>query len=322
MIDTPAYESEYAEELEEIRSGAGYSQGITSASSAVQEQFRSREQQSRETSGLAGDRGQGSRNSERSPRATSAASQGRDSREGRADSAPDQGGRGANSHRRPADGTLSTSAIKSQIAGLYHRQPDIRPADAAKELNITWSTAKKYLTMIKQEEQDYHEEEDRPAGIIATPHAAEEAIRKQQRQAEQDQQRQASQQESRGGVRGWFHRDHSSRDKGKPLSDKEAESIKPALIAALLDYFRYADELIYATHRMHKQVQIWSSIDDEEAGMLVDVWLARARRSATSARHIQLIIDRHQELRVGIILAPRFYATFRAYVDGGGIGVR
>jgi hypothetical protein len=103
----------------------------------------------------------------------------------------------------------------------------------------------------------------------------------------------------------------------KPLSDAEANKIRPQLIAALLDFFSYADEAIYATHKAHKRVAIWSTVDDEEAGILVDAWLARAKVSGIAAAQVTALVEAHRRLKVGLILLPRFYQTFKVYLESG-----
>lgn len=108
----------------------------------------------------------------------------------------------------------------------------------------------------------------------------------------------------------------------KAFSEAEARAMKPMLVSAMLDYFSYADELLYATVKGHPRVEIWSSIDDEECGILADALIARGKRSAAGAAQIQAMVDVHKNLKVGMILAPRFYQTFRVYMDNGGMGLK
>jgi hypothetical protein len=103
----------------------------------------------------------------------------------------------------------------------------------------------------------------------------------------------------------------------KAFSEAEARAMKPLLVSAMLDYFSYADELLYATVKGHPRVEIWSTIDDEECGILADVLIARGKKSAAGAAQIQAMVDVHKNLKVGMILAPRFYQSFRLYMDNG-----
>jgi hypothetical protein len=108
----------------------------------------------------------------------------------------------------------------------------------------------------------------------------------------------------------------------KAFTEAEAKAIKPMLVSAMMDYFSYADELLYATVKGHPRVEIWSSIDDEECGILADVLIARGKKSAAGAAQIQAMVDVHKNLKVGMILAPRFYQTFRLYMDNGGMSLK
>jgi hypothetical protein len=84
-----------------------------------------------------------------------------------------------------------------------------------------------------------------------------------------------------------------------------------------MDFFEYADQAIYATNKKKKRVQIWSTVDEEEAGILVDAWLARAKVSAVAAAQVTAMVEAHRKLKVGLILIPRFYATFQVYLENG-----
>lgn len=108
----------------------------------------------------------------------------------------------------------------------------------------------------------------------------------------------------------------------KAFTEAEAKLIKPMLVSAMMDYFQYADELLYATVKGHPRVEIWSSIDAEECGILAEALIARGKKSAAGAAQIQAMVDVHKNLKVGLILAPRFYQTFRIYMDNGGASLK
>jgi len=170
---------------------------------------------------------------------------------------------------------------------------------------------------------DTDEKEDKPSGLDLKPNAIERKVRQEKAKREAEEQNSSAKKD----LFGWIRPDNRGKQqpkeplRSKPLSDKEAEEIRPRLQAALIDYFRIADEVIYATNKKGNHVVIWSAIDDEDAGVLVDVWLARAKTNVKTANHVVFAVQKHDELRVGIILVPKFYQTFRAYVDGGGFGV-
>lgn len=171
-------------------------------------------------------------------------------------------------------------------------------------------------------EQSHEKEDSKPSGLDLKPNAIERKVRQEKAKAEE----QAAAPSRKKDLFGFIRPDNRGKQqkeplRSKPLSDREAEELRPRLLAALLDYFKIADEVIYATNKKGNHVVIWSAIDDEDAGVLVDVWLARAKTNVKSASHVVFAVQKHDELRVGIILMPKFYQTFRAYVDGGGFGV-
>lgn len=261
--------------------------------------------------------------------------EGRNRGEGRPSPAIDQDNGRADGRDRSANGSLPDTKLVRTLIALNTANPNISYSAAARQAGCSATTATNYLKQIRAGINDQTdiankpEPEEKPAGLASQPHPKEQLIRQEQEQ-EQQAKASSSKKGKGAGVKGLFTLISSSREKNnskesfrsKPLTEDEAENIKAPLIAALMDYFRYADETIYATHKAHNNVQIWSSIDEEEAEVLVNAWLSRAKRDAKSAAHIVQVVNSHDQLKVGIILAPRFYATFRTYVDGGGISVR
>lgn len=166
---------------------------------------------------------------------------------------------------------------------------------------------------------------EKPSGFTFKPNAREKQAR--QEQAKQEQAREASSPtaESKKGLFRFLHSDNRRKQKepsrSRPFSDKEAQEIKQPLVDALADYFTYTDEFIYATHKAHNHVDIWKTIDYEEMNILVDAWLSRAKRDAKAASGIVTLVNSHYKLKVGIILAPRFYQTFNVYMASG-IGLK
>jgi hypothetical protein len=295
MIDQAAYEGDL---IQEIRSEYGTertaSEGASEATGTLQSKLRSSISKSRQPSRAAKGSKRSPARSKRGSTRTARTIKGSDSGKRRTGTKIDKGDSSINGDSRSVDDAI-------QHSGVEHAEPE-----------------------TEREE----EKPAKPAGLDARPNAREQQIR--QEQAEQQAAAAAQQQASRQKKNffSWLRADHRGKAssekesaRSRPFSEREAEEIRPALLAALLDYFKYADELIYATNKAHQHVTIFSSIDDEDAGVLVDAWLARARQSAKSASHVVFMVNKHMELRVGIILIPRFYEMFRVYVDNG-ISVR
>lgn len=173
--------------------------------------------------------------------------------------------------------------------------------------------------------EDYAKEEEKPAGLATKSNAKERKIREEQERAA----RESATTESppaqnffawlRPNNRGKTGKDTKEKPgiRNKPLSHKEAEEIRDPLIAAMGDYFHYADELMSGTSANGAEAAIWGSIDDEEIGILIDAWLARAKQDSRAAYFAVQAVNGHYKLKIGLILAPRFYQTFQFYVDNG-----
>ncbi len=295
MIDNPRYsEMEIMQEIrEKYGTDGANSEGATTSPGTVQDGIRSGEPEGRQPGGTPGGRDQANGRRARKTRRDVGVARGSYKRKGRTDPAPTQVRRGFDSGDGSANGTIQRNQRESD----------------------------------RIEKEDYAKEE-KPAGIDARPNAKERKIRQEQeateqakRTAEQDK---ASQPQSFfAWIRSGNNRKANGKEekqfsiRSKPLSAKKAEEIRQPLIDAIIDYFKYTDELMSGTSANGVQAQIWSTIDDEEIGILIDAWLARARVDERMAGYAVAAVNNHYKLKIGLILAPRFYQTFRFYVDNG-----
>src|SRR2546430_2610834 len=283
MIENASYEGE---QIQKIREEHGTSRAIlertASLGTPIQDELRSGQPEGGQSGTADRERDSGREADVGGLTGNEQPAKRRYSRKGRADTKVDKGDGGSNGHSNSINGTLQRNAT----GGL--------------------------------------DEQEKPSGLGIKPNNKEKRARQEKEQAARE--AASGGKPDKKDIFGWLRPDDKSKSekdtRSKPLSEKEAQDIREPLKAASADYFVYADELIYATHKAHKQVNIWSSIDDEELDILVDVWIARAKKSVKSANHVAGIINRHNELKIGLILAPRFYQTFRVYVDGGGMGVK
>jgi hypothetical protein len=172
--------------------------------------------------------------------------------------------------------------------------------------------------------EDYgSKEEDKPAGLATKSNAKERKIREEQERAAAARESTTESPPAQNFF-AWLRPNNRGKDtkekpgiRNKPLSQKEAEEIRQPLIDAMGDYFHYADELMTGTSANGAEAAIWGSIDDEEIGILIDAWLARARTDSRAAYFAVQAVNGHYKLKIGLILAPRFYQTFQFYVDNG-----
>jgi hypothetical protein len=94
------------------------------------------------------------------------------------------------------------------------------------------------------------------------------------------------------------------------------------LIEALRRYFKYADEIIYATAKGHQHVDIWSSAEDDELELLANAWLVSGRRNAKAARRVRTTVSLSENfIAPAMITVPRMIATVQHYIRSGGISL-
>lgn len=103
----------------------------------------------------------------------------------------------------------------------------------------------------------------------------------------------------------------------KAFTAKEREERKSQLISAFVDLFELLDQAITATTKGHEDVVIWSDMDELEIAILIEPLLTSAMFSEKGAKRVMSIIESHQKLKVGLILAPRFYQTIVKYATLG-----
>lgn len=103
----------------------------------------------------------------------------------------------------------------------------------------------------------------------------------------------------------------------RPLSDAEAMRLRPKLIEFMEWQTEHMDNFITATTKGHHPVEIWGTMDRGECEIIVDFMISMARvdvRAAVAVRYASVFIDR---LKVGVIIAPRVYATLMVYMKQG-----
>jgi hypothetical protein len=298
MIDNPPTYHENSI-MQEIREKYGTErttlEGTSEATGIVQDGIRPGESESGQSGGVDSGREDQVGRKLRKARRDAGIARGSYKRKGRANTTPSQVSSGVNRSYRSTDREIQLNERESV------------PSFVAKE--------------------DYAKEEDKPAGLGTKPHAKERKIREEQERAAAAARESATESPPAENFFAWL-RPNNNRKTGKdtkekpgirnkPLSQKEADEIREPLISAMGDYFHYADELMTGTSANGAEAAIWGSIDDEEIGILIDAWLARARTDSRAAYFAVQAVNGHYKLKIGLILAPRFYQTFQFYVDNG-----
>lgn len=108
---------------------------------------------------------------------------------------------------------------------------------------------------------------------------------------------------------------------GEVLGEDEAAQLRPMLLEAVTKYTEWFDDFISNTNRARVSVEIWSTMPDDEIAVLVDASLSYARKHAAGAAAVRNIAVGWGYVKVGVILAPRFFATMHAYAQNGGFAL-
>ena len=101
------------------------------------------------------------------------------------------------------------------------------------------------------------------------------------------------------------------------MSDREAKAIRAELISAILMYSDLADDAISATNRDRAHAQIWSTMTEADAGVLADLNLDLAKRSAMAAQAVRGIVKTRRYVNAGLIVVPRAWQTVEFYAQHG-----
>lgn len=96
---------------------------------------------------------------------------------------------------------------------------------------------------------------------------------------------------------------------GKTLSLTESKTLQEPLKDALLDYATYADQALWKRQGNTNNVPIWSDMDEDEIGLLVDFMLKSGQRSPITARLVRNAVNTHDYVALYMMLAPRTVRT-------------
>lgn len=104
---------------------------------------------------------------------------------------------------------------------------------------------------------------------------------------------------------------------GKPLSTREINERRPEYIETILDWAGALDQLITAATADGTPAFIWSSLTEEEAGVIADWLLERARKSATVAGVVRGMMTFRKKLALVMILLTRAKLTRDHFQEHG-----
>lgn len=104
---------------------------------------------------------------------------------------------------------------------------------------------------------------------------------------------------------------------GEVLSPEEAGAFRPVLIDCLTQYTDWLDDAITHTNRKGADAEIWSTMTTDEITILADAMLAYGRKHVLGAIATRQIVVSWGYVKIGVIVAPRFFATMRFYAENG-----
>jgi hypothetical protein len=104
----------------------------------------------------------------------------------------------------------------------------------------------------------------------------------------------------------------------KELSKKESSELQPRIENSLRELFKGMDKVIdFTTKHQITQVNIWSSIEDDEIKIIAVALLETGQRSRVVSTITRRMARDYTKLQIGIITLPRFIQTYKHYMSNG-----
>lgn len=103
----------------------------------------------------------------------------------------------------------------------------------------------------------------------------------------------------------------------RTLTDAEVIKMRPKLIEYIIWQSEHMDDFISATTRGHETVEIWSNLDQDDAEIIADFLISRARVSVNTAVVVRTAAGLMDKIKLGLIIGPRVLSTFRIYMERG-----
>ena len=103
----------------------------------------------------------------------------------------------------------------------------------------------------------------------------------------------------------------------KKISPVDAAKKKQHLTEAISYTTDRMDDFIIATTKGHKDIQIWSTMTDDEIEILADTWLQQAQVDTNAAASLEYFLSLYDRIKVGAIVITRAYRTLVYYFITG-----
>lgn len=103
----------------------------------------------------------------------------------------------------------------------------------------------------------------------------------------------------------------------RTLTDLEVIKMRPKLIEYIIWQSEHLDDFISATTKGHEEVEIWGNLDQDDAEIIADFLISRARVNVSAAVVVRTASSMMDKIKLGLILGPRVLSTFRTYAERG-----
>lgn len=104
---------------------------------------------------------------------------------------------------------------------------------------------------------------------------------------------------------------------GKPLSAREIEERRPEYIETIMDWAEALDQLITYTTGDAEEAYIWRTLSRDEAEMLADWLLERARTHPQTAGVVRGMMATRKHARIVLLVGTRVKMTGDHYREHG-----
>lgn len=109
----------------------------------------------------------------------------------------------------------------------------------------------------------------------------------------------------------------AKKGESRKLTDTEAVRLRPKLIEFIIWQSEHLDDFISATTKGHAPIEIWSTIDRDDAEIIADFLISQAKVNDGAAVAVRYAATIMEKIKLGIIIGPRVYHTMMAYIERG-----
>lgn len=103
----------------------------------------------------------------------------------------------------------------------------------------------------------------------------------------------------------------------RKLTDSEAIKMRPKLIEFIEWQSEHLDDFISATTKGHMPVEVWSTLDRDDAEIIVDFLISQAKINDEAAVAVRFASTMMDKIKLGLVVGPRVYKTLMIYVQRG-----